>query len=66
MKDQEKSKSVSIILQKLKPAKEEPQQSNEYDMMAEDILSAVESKDPKMLAESLKSFIESCKPSEEE
>lgn len=67
----EKKKSISIILEKLKPSPMPKEDSDEHEMdekmaMAEEILSAIESKDASALKDALESLIEVCKYSEEE
>lgn len=77
MKDDKNKKSATVIISRLRKdqpeeMKEAPmedgayQDVNELEVAAEEIMSAIESKDAKALKESLKSFMSMCEDSEEE
>lgn len=74
----DKKKGIAIILSKMKGEPEEMKKApmNEagdetdheigYDSAAEEIIKAVESKDPKALKEALRSFVQMCGSEEED
>lgn len=67
MADDKNKKQASLILATMKPKSEEQpseDSGSEMDFVAEDILSAVEKKDAKALAEALRSFHSMCMDSE--
>lgn len=68
MSDDKKKNQASVILASMKPesAPSEENSNSEIDFVAEDILAAVEKKDPKALAEALRSFHSMCMDSESE
>jgi hypothetical protein len=71
-----RKKMATLIVAKLKKGgesmKEQPekdgaeQELNSHEIAADEILSAIESKDAKALTEALKSFVEMCDESEDE
>lgn len=75
MKDDKNKKAATIIISRLKknreqlsaaPESEGANVDDEMVMIADEVMQAITSKDPKALMESLKSFISMCEDYEEE